>query len=198
MNVQKICSNITSKTRVLRESAAHRQEVVERASQIYNYGPTKTKVTKVTSGITGYISPVIKKVKEESPSLTAITDTVRIIRQNVSKAKKAPENKDLSFVKKTIKGLKSSKSELGESLSEVVGINDVRLAKEHAGIGRAILEGGKSALRFLTSGALSAICLPVPIPGAMIGGWLVGEKLVNTIVGKPFSKQIAKQLPKLK
>lgn len=192
MNVAKICSNITNKTQVLRESAAQRQTVVERAAQIYNYCPTKTKVKKFTSGIAGYVAPVLKKAKEDSPSLSALTETISALRQSISKAKRAPENEGLSNIRKTLQGIKNSKNEVGHSLGGVIGVNDIVLAKEQAGTGRAILEGGKSALRVLTSGALSAACIPVPIPGAIIGGWFAGEKIVEKIVGKPFSKQIQK------
>lgn len=192
MNITNICSNISNKTKVLRESAAHKQAIVERASQIYHYSPTTTKVKKVTSGIAGYIAPVLKKVKEESPSLAGITETCSAIKKNISQAKKAPENVGLSGIKKTLKGLKNAKSDVSHSLGDVIGINDIILAKEQGGTSKAILEGGKSALRVLLSTALGGACVPLPIPGAMVGGWFAGEKIAEKIVGKPLSKQIAK------
>lgn len=190
MYIRKIYSNITNKTHSLCESSKQRRAVVERAAQMYNYSPTKTKVQKITSGVAGYIAPIVKKVKEASPSLSALTDTISAVKHNISKAKKAPENEGLSTVKKTIKGIAGSRKDVGRSLGKVIGVEDIKLAKQEAGTTRAVLEGGKSALRVVTSGTLSALCTPVPIPGAMIGGWVAGEKLVEKIVGKPFSKQI--------
>lgn len=192
MNVGKIGTTIAKKTEVLRNSAAERQAVVERASQIYNYGPTKTKVKKVTSGIAGYIAPILRKIKEESPSLSGLTETFSAIKKNIAKAKIDPENNGLSGVRKTIKGLKNAKGEVAHSLGDVVGVNDVILAKEQGGTSKAILEGGKSALRVLLSSALGGACVPLPIPGAMVGGWFAGEKIAEKIVGKPISKQLGK------
>lgn len=192
MNFPQIGSSIVSKTKALRESAAHRQAVVERAAKVYHYGPVKTKVKKVTSGISGYVAPMLKTVKEESPSLAGLNKTISTISKNISKAKNAPENQGLSIIKKILMGLKNAKGDVAHSLGDVVGVNDVMLAKEVGGTEKAIVEGGKSALRVLASGALSFVCLPVPIPGAMIGGWFAGEKLVEKIVGKPLTKQLTK------
>lgn len=144
------------------------------------------------SNIRTGVKTVLKKVKTDSPSISGISNTVSAIKKNVSNAKNAPENNGLSSIRKTLMGLKNSKSEVTHSLGDIVGVNDVILAKQEAGLGRAILEGGKAALRILASSALGGACVPIPIPGAMVGGWFAGEKLVEKIVGKPFSKQISK------
>ncbi len=192
MNVSRICSNIATKNKVLCNNAKEKRAIVERASQIYGYSSTQTKVKKVSSAITGYIAPILKKVKEESPSITGLTETFSAIKKNISRAKKAPENEGLSNIRKTLRGLKNSKGEVAHSLGDVIGVNDVILAKQEAGTTKAVLEGGKSALRVLLSTALGGACVPLPVPGAMVGGWFAGEKIAEKIVGKPFSKQIAK------
>ncbi len=192
MNVSTICSNIVTKNKVLCNNAKEKRAIVERASQIYGYSSTQTKVKKVSSAITGYIAPILKKVKEESPSITGLTETFSAIKKNISRAKKAPENEGLSNIRKTLRGLKNSKGEVAHSLGDVIGVNDVILAKQEAGTTKAVLEGGKSALRVLLSTALGGACVPLPVPGAMVGGWFAGEKIAEKIVGKPFSKQIAK------
>lgn len=179
-------------TQSLCKSASHRKDVVERAAKIYNYSPTKTKVKKVTGGIAGYVAPVLKKIKAESQSLGALTEGYSAVSRNVKIAKRAAKRDGTSTISATIKGVKDSKGAITHSLGELVGVNDVMMAKEHAGTVRAVLEGGKSAFRLISSGALSAACLPVPIPGAVVGGWFAGEKLAEKLLGKPFSKQIAK------
>lgn len=198
MIVKNICTNFARKTQTMRNGAANRKAVVERASKIYHYSPTKTRIAKATNSVTGYVAPVIKKVKSESPTISAISEGCSAIKQGVANAKKAPANQGASAIKTTLQGIKDSSEAIKNSLANIAGINDVKMAKQQAGTSRAVLEGGKSALRLIASSALSAACLPLPIPGAMIGGWFAGEKLVETIVGKPFSKQIAKQLTKLK
>lgn len=178
--------------RILTDCASHRKDVVERASQIYNYSPTKTKVKKFTGGIVGYIAPVLKKMKSESQTFGALSEGCSTVSRNITIAKRTAQRDGTSSISATINGIKDSKEALKRSLGELVGVNDVMLAKQHAGTGRAVLEGGKSALRLAASGTLSAACIPIPIPGAFIGGWFAGEKLVEKLVGKPFSKQIAK------
>lgn len=138
------------------------------------------------------ITTIYKKVKTESPTISGISKTVSAIKKNVSTAKNAPENNGLSRLRKTLQGLKKSKSEVAQSLGDVIGVNDIILAKEKGGTPKAIVESGKAALRLLLSSALSSVCAPIPIPGAIIGGWFAGEKIAEKIIGKPISKQIKK------
>lgn len=187
MYISKIGTNIVSKTQALRESAVQRMAIVDRAADVYHFSNGKKAVKKATNAITGFITPVLKKIKTESPTINSISETFSTISRNISKAKMSGETNS-SCIKNTVEGIKASKKDIVHSLGELSGVNDVKLAKEQAGTGRAILEGGKSMLRFLTAGGLSAVCLPIPIPGAMIGGWFAGEKLAEKLVGQPFSK----------
>lgn len=192
MNIQSIKSSITHTTQVLKESANHRVDVVERAAEIYNYSPTKKSVKKLTGRISGYFAPIMAKIKRESPTASAISSTYKEVSTNIAKAKRTASETGESRIKGAFKGIGQSKSALTNGLKEIAGINDVILAKQEAGTKQAILESGKSALRLTTSAILSAICTPVPIPGAMVGGWVAGEKITEKLVGKPFSQQIAK------
>ena len=144
------------------------------------------------SFISTHITPLLKKIKAGSTSISAISDGCSQVGKNVKQAKIAAKENNTSQVTATLKGLKNSTGAIKTTLGEIAGVNDVILAKEQGGTSKALIEGGKSAIRVLLSSALTVACLPIPVPGAMIGGWIAGEKIAEKIVGKPISKQIGK------
>jgi hypothetical protein len=190
MNITSITSSLAEKTNILKNSASRHSEIANRAANIYNYGETKAKVVKTSQRIVGYINPILNKIKTDSPTISSLSKMFNSIKNNILTSKKEARAINGSMIGATIKGIKNSKKELINGLKEASGVNDVILANKHGGTGKAICEGGKSALRLVASSALSAACTPVPVPGACIGGWFAGEKLVEKLVGKPFSQQI--------
>ena len=144
------------------------------------------------SFISTHIKPLLKKIKTGSTSISAISDGCSQVGKNVKQAKIAAKENNTSQVTATLKGLKNSTGAIKTTLEEISGVNDVILAKKQGGTSKAVIEGSKSAVRVLLSSALTVACLPIPVPGAMIGGWVAGEKIAEKIVGKPISKQIGK------
>lgn len=144
------------------------------------------------SFISTHITPLLKKIKTGSTSISAITDGCSQVGKNVKQAKVVAKENNTSQVTATLKGLKNSTGAIKNTIEEISGVKDIAIAKKQGGTQKAILEGGKSAVRVLMSTALTIACIPVPVPGAMIGGWVAGEKIAEKIVGKPISKQIGK------
>jgi predicted ATPase len=85
--------------------------------------------------------------------------------------------------------LKESIPQLKDAMKEVGGINDVKSAMKEEGVLKAIQEGGKAVTRVATSLGLAIVGTCTPIPAGTFAGWVAGEKLVNTCLGKPFTKQ---------
>lgn len=144
------------------------------------------------SFISTHIKPLLKKIKAGSTSISAISDGCSQVGKNVKQAKIAAKENNTSQVTATLKGLKNSTGAIKTTLEEISGVKDIAIAKKQGGTQKAVLEGGKSAVRVLMSTVLTIASLPIPVPGAMIGGWIAGEKIAEKIVGKPISKQIGK------
>lgn len=183
-----------SSTNIIKNCVAKSKNFATKRQNIIGATPTLPVPTpqKGKGFISTYITPLLKKVKSGSTSISAISEGCSEIGRNVKKAKAQAKENNTSSVTATLKGLKNSGGAIKTTLGEIAGVNDVILAKEQGGTSKAVIEGGKSAVRVLLSSALTVACLPIPVPGAMIGGWVAGEKIAEKIVGKPISKQIGK------
>jgi len=192
MNVTRITSN---GLKSVKNAISHSSETVNRlphAKRNLPAIPPERQNGCIKSFISKYITPTLQKVKNGSTTISAISEGCSEVGKNIKQAKKIAKEEQTSQVTATLKGLKKSGKAIKTTLGEIAGVNDVALAKKEGGTTKAILEGGKSTVRVLMSTALTAACVPLPIPGAVVGGWVAGEKLAEKLVGKPFSKQIKK------
>lgn len=174
-------------------SSRHGAKVAERAATRQKAKPLRKNIAKGKGYVSGALSPMIEGVKNLSDSLGLALNTVGKISRNVRKTK--ANNPDKSTIKSIIKGIKDSTPHIKDAAKEIIGVTDVVEATKAGGAIKGAIEAGKATARVSTTlGAFVAGNL-VPIPGASIVAWVGAEKLINTILGKPFTKQ-AKNLVK--
>lgn len=189
MNVNRIISS--SKTLI----SSSKQGAVRSAEQSLKHSERTVANIPAVSEKKGFyknIVSMLKNVADSSPSIKTVSETVSTVCKNIKESCGHSKAEGSSVAAGTYAGLKKSKSVLKDSLKEIVGVNDISLANKELGTKAALLEAGKSSFRLLASGAMSAACFPIPIPGAFVGGWVAGEKIAEKLVGKPISKKLLK------
>ena len=156
------------------ESSKTQKQIAKQAAKAKNYGKTRTALSTGKAAISGAVKPVMNKVISSSDSFEVVANTWGKVKQNV---------------------IKNSKSDLKNAIREIIGANDIQAATKSGGTIKGIAETGKAVTRLTTTLGLFVVGNIVPVPGASILGWVAGEKLANTLLGKPFTKQ-AKNLLK--
>ena len=162
-------------------------QVAERASNMKNLSRVSTNVAKGKGYVTGAFTPIINGVAGLSDSLGTALKTLGKVSRNVRKNKAG--NPDSSSLVSTYNGIKDSAPQIKEALKDISGVTDVVEATKAGGPVKGAVETGKAALRTTTTLGAFVLGNLLPVPGASIIGWVGAEKLVNTILGKPFTKQ---------
>lgn len=181
------------------DSSSHRADVARRASHIYDAGAVRTRIAEGSGYISGAVKPVVDGLSSCSDSIGVISDAIHKVsrKMRVCKNRTKQENPNASALKANIRGLKQSAPEIKEALNEVMGVNDVRVAKQEKGVIAGVKETGKAVTRVALSGLLYAAGSFIPVPGTGLAGYILGEKVANTVLGKPYTK-IAKNIAKAK
>lgn len=192
-----MCANlmlpIKSGYTAITSSSRHGAKVAERAATMQSAKPVRKNIAKGKGYVTGAFTPIIEGVTNLSDSLGVALKTLGKIGRNVRKTKF--NNPDKSKIQSTIKGIKETAPQIKDAAKEIIGVKDVVEATKAGGTVRGVIEAGKATARVsMTLGAFVAGNL-IPVPGASVVGWVGAEKLINTLLGKPFTKQ-AKNLAK--
>lgn len=168
--------NIGSKTfknyyNYFAKSSADSVNIAKRASKIYGMNPVQSAYVQSKAAVNGACKPFVQKAKDNSYSLDTLTNMIKTVKR---------------------KGLSSSKDCVGNAFKELSGINDVKAAINNQGTVGGIKEIFKTATRLVSSGGLFVAGAISPIPCGSVLGWVVGEKITEKCLGKPFTKQIQK------
>ena len=163
-------------------------EVAERAANMQNLSVATTNVAKGKGYIRGAVTPIIDGVASASDTLGTALNTIGKVSKNVRKTKL--KNPDGSKIVSTYNGVVASTPQIKEALKDISGITDIVAATKSGGAVKGVLETAKAAVRTSTTlGAFAAANL-LPVPGASIAAWVGAEKLINLLLGKPFTKQV--------
>lgn len=202
MKVQVIKPYITNMSKVanaVKKSTHNGVQIAHRTSEIKGLSKFSRKALQYRTAITHAMEPFIKWASEISESTKTIVETGKTIGKNINKsvARATSKNPKSSKFVAGVRGGYKSLPDVGDALLSVSGINDVKAAKKAAGTIAGVKEAGKSALRVTSSATLAAAGTVVPVPGLSVAGWLVGEKLANSIVGKPYTIKYPKESEKV-
>ena len=184
-----IVSSITKSYKLITESAKSGREVAKRAASIHGASKAETTIAKGRGAISGALSPVLSGVTSVSDTFGTVSKTSKQIGRNIRKTKSRNSGKGL---KSTIEGIKNSAPEIKTALKDIAGVNDIKAATEAGGAAKGVVEAGKAITRLVSTLALAAAGTVAPIPGGSVLGWVAGEKIATTCLGKPFTKQAKK------
>lgn len=185
-----IITPITRSLTTIADSSSHGADVARRASRIHDAETVRTRVAEGTGYVSGAIKPVMDGLSSCSDSIGVISDTVKKVSRNVRASKNTAlsENPNASSIKAKLEGLKKSAPEIKSALKEITGVNDIKAAKHEKGTIAGVKETAKAFARVSLSGILYVAGNFVPVPGTGLAGYILGEKVANTVFGKPFTK----------
>lgn len=176
------------------DSSLHSANVARRASRIHEAGSVRTKIAAGTGYVSGAVQPVVNGLSNCSDSIGVITDTIKKVSRKMRASKNTALSEDpkASALKAGMKGLKQATPELKSALKEITGVNDIKAAKKEKGTITGVKETAKAAARVSLSSLLYVAGSFIPVPGTGLAGYILGEKVVNTVLGKPFTKIASK------
>ena len=172
MNLAKIGSqSLKEYYNCFAKSSADSVNIAKRASKIYGMNSVQSAYVQSKAAVNGLCKPFVQKARDNSYSLDALTTMIKTVKR---------------------KGISSSKDCVERAFKELAGVNDVKAAMSNQGTVGGIKEILKTATRLVSSGGLFVAGAISPIPCGSVLGWVVGEKITEKCLGKPFTKQIQK------
>lgn len=185
--MQNACREVLQKSRTT-AAAANRVANMQKLSYV------KKTYARGKGYFIGGCKPVVDGLCDMSDNIDVIRGTVKKVQKKIRNVSK--KDIDKSGFSATLDGIRESAPEIKAALKEIIGANDVKAATEQGGILLGAKEAGKAAIRVVSSTALFIAGNLVPVPASSVAGWIAGERIANTIMGKPFTKQIGKVIKK--
>ena len=196
--IKPLSDGIIGGCKAVLNSSVEGKNIAKRAGQLQNLNTAQMGIAQSKGFVTGAFKPLMTSLSSMSPSVETLTGTYRRVQRNMKIAvnRAIAENPEASQTKARIDGIKKSKPTLVEAINEITGVNDIDAAIIKEGNVAGVKEAGKAAARLASSLSLFILGNFVPVPGMNIAGWLAGEKATELVLGKPFTKNIKKMMPK--